>query len=46
MIRTAITPAMLLCTTAAQDLPHVRGLEIKASRITTAPADYLSATKT
>jgi hypothetical protein len=31
----------LCIVTAAQDLPHVPGLEIKASRITTAPADYL-----
>jgi len=31
----------LCIVTAAQDLPHVPGLEIKASRITPAPADYL-----
>jgi hypothetical protein len=31
----------LCIVTAAQDLPHVPGLEIKASRITMAPADYL-----
>src|SRR6202795_2467282 len=38
----ALTVIEKLCiVTAAQDLPHVPGLEIKASRITTAPADYL-----
>ncbi|HTG03000.1 MAG TPA: hypothetical protein VK635_02925 [Bradyrhizobium sp.] len=31
----------LCIVTAAQDLPRVPGLEIKASRITVAPAEYL-----
>jgi hypothetical protein len=31
----------LCIITAAQDLPRVPGLEIKASRITPAPAEYL-----
>ena len=38
----ALTAIEKLCImTAAQELPRVPGLEIKASRITAAPADYL-----